>query len=97
MTFRSFRNKVRWVALLSALILFSLDMYCRRYCYEIIISDAATGPVPFKAYNRSHPFMIVWLSLLVITLLSGVVSLPRWQSVLALLTVAVVTFLWFYS
>ena len=97
MTFSSFRDKVRWVALISALVLLSLDMYCRKYCYEIIISDTVHGPVPFKAYSRSYSFMIVWLPLLGITLLSGLITLPRWQSFLALGTVGVVTLLWFYS
>jgi hypothetical protein len=97
MTFSSFRDKVRWVALISALILFSLDMYCRKYCYQIIISDAVSGPVPFKHYSRPWGFVIVWLPLLLMTLLAGLITLPRWQSFLALLTVGLVTFLWFYS
>jgi len=96
MTFSSFRNKVRWVALISALSLFSVDMYCRKYCYQIIIGSGMNGPVPFKIDNPPKGFMVVWLSLLLITLLSGLMTLPRWQSFLALLTVALVTFLWFY-
>jgi len=97
MTFSAFRNKVRWVALVSALILFSLDMYCRQYCYEIIISDTAHGPVPFKYHTRPWGFVMVWLPFLFITLLSGLVTLPRWQSFLALLAAGVATFLWFYG
>jgi len=97
MTFSSFRNKLRWVALLSALILLSLDIYCREYCYQIIISDTVNGPAPFKNQSKSWGFMIVWLTLLIITLLSGLITLPRWQSFLALLTVGLATFLWFYS
>ncbi len=97
MTFRSFRDKVRWVALLCALFLFSLDMYCRKYCYQIIISDTVHGPVPFKYHTRTWGFVMVWLPLLVITLVSGLIALPRWQSFLALGTVGLVTLLWFYS
>ena len=97
MTFRSVRDKVRWVALIGALGLFAMDMYCRKYCYEIIISDTAHGPVPFKEPNRSYLFMIVWLPLLGITLLSGLITLPRWQSFVALVAVGVVTLLWLYS
>jgi hypothetical protein len=41
--------------------------------------------------------MVVWLALLVITLLTGLMTLPRWQSFLALFTVGLVTFLWFYQ
>jgi hypothetical protein len=94
MTFSSFRNKVRWVALISALILFSLDMYCRKYCYQIIIGSGMNGPVPFKIDRTPYGFMVVWASLLLITLLSGLITLPRWQSFVALLTVGLVTFLW---
>ncbi len=97
MTFRSFRDKVGWFALLSALILFSLDMYCRKYCYQIIIGDSVHGPVPFKSHTRTWGFVMVWLPLLVITLVSGLIALPRWQSFLALGTVGLVTLLWFYS
>ena len=96
MTFSALRDKVRWVALLSALILFSVDLYCRKYCYQIIIGSGMNGPIPFKIDNRPKGFMVVWLSLLMITLLSGLIALPRWQSFLALLTVALVTVLWFY-
>jgi len=97
MTFSSFRDKVRWVALISALSLFGLEMYCRKYCYEIIISDTVHGPVPFKYHVMTWGFVMVWLPLIVFTLLSGLITLPRWQSLLALLTVGVVTFLWFYG
>ena len=97
MTFRSFRDKVRWLALISALILFSLDLYCRAYCYRIIIGSGMNGPVPFKVDNSPKGFMVVWLSLLLITLLSGLVTLPRWQSFLALFAVGFVTFLRLYS
>ena len=96
MTFRSFRDKVRWLALISALILFSLDLYCRAYCYPIIIGSGMNGPVPFKVDNSPKGFMVVWLSLLLITLVSGLMTLPRWQSLVALLTIALVTLLWFY-
>jgi len=96
MTFRSFRDKVRWLALISALLLFSLDMYCRKYCYQIIIGSGPNGPIPFKVDNAPTGFMVVWLSLLLITLVSGLITLPRWQSFVALLTVALVTLLWFY-
>lgn len=97
MTFSSFRDKVRWLALISALILFSLDLYCRAYCYRIIIGSGMNGPVPFKVDNSPKGFMIVWLSFLLITLFSGLITLPRWQSFLALLAVGFVTFLRFYS
>jgi len=97
MTFRSFRDKVRWLALISALILFSLDLYCRAYCYRIIIGSGMNGPVPFKVDNSPKGFMVVWLSLLLITLLSGLATLPRWQSFLALFAVGFVTFLRLYS
>ena len=97
MTFSSFRGKVRWLALISALILFSLDLYCRAYCYRIIIGSGMNGPVPFKVDNSPKGFMVVWLSLLLITLLSGLVTLPRWQSFLALFAVGFVTFLRLYS
>jgi len=40
--------------------------------------------------------MVVWLSLLVITLLTGLITLPRWQSFLALFIVGLATFFWFY-
>lgn len=96
MTFSSFRNKVRWVALISALILFSLDMYCRKYCYQIIIGSGPNGPIPFKIDSTPRGFMVVWLSFLIITLLTGLITMPRWQSFLALLTVGLVTVLWFY-
>ena len=96
MTFSSFRGKVRWLALISALILFSLDLYCRAYCYRIIIGSGMNGPVPFKVDNSPKGFMVVWLSLLLVTLVSGLMTLPRWQSFVALLTLALVTLLWFY-
>ena len=97
MTFSSFRDKVRWVGLISAVILFSLDMYCRKNCYRIIIGSGRNGPVPFKIDETPKGFMVVWLSLLLITLFSGLMTLPRWQSFLALLAVGFVTFLKFYS
>ena len=90
MTFTSFRDKVRWIALVSGLVLFSLDMYCRKYCYQIIIGSGTNGPVPFKIDSTPRGFMVVWLSLLLITLLSGLITLPRWQSFLALLVVGLV-------
>jgi hypothetical protein len=96
MTFSSFRDKVRWVALIGALTLFSLDMYCRQNCYQIIIGSGRNGPIPFKIDSTPKGFMVVWWSLLVITLLSGLTTLPRWQSFLALVTVGLVTFLWLY-
>jgi len=96
MTFSSFRNNVRWVALIGALILFSLDMYCRQNCYQIIIGSGPNGPIPFKIDSAPKGFVVVWWSLLVITLLSGLITLPRWQSCLALVTVGLVTFLWLY-
>jgi hypothetical protein len=40
--------------------------------------------------------MVVWLSLLFITLITGLITLPRWQSFLALFTAGLVTILWFY-
>jgi len=64
MTFSSFRGKVRWLALISALILFSLDLYCRAYCYRIIIGNGMNGPVPFKVDNSPKGFKVVWLWLL---------------------------------
>jgi hypothetical protein len=96
MTFSAFRNKIRWVPLIGALILFSLDMYCRKYCYRIIIGSGPNGPIPFKIDSAPRGFMVVWLSLLVFTLLSGLITLPRWQSFLALFTSGLVIFLWFY-
>jgi hypothetical protein len=90
MSFSSFRDKLRWAALISALVLFSLDMYCRRNCYQIIIGSGVNGPVPFKIDTTPKGFLLVWVSLLFITLLSGLITLPRWQSFLALLTVGLV-------
>ena len=97
MTFSSFRTSLRWLALIGALILFSLEIYCRLYCYQIIIGSGPNGPIPFKLDNTPTGFMVVWLSLLVITLLTGLMTLPRWQSFLALFTVGLVTFLRFYQ
>src|SRR6266850_3396895 len=94
MTFKSFRDKVRWLALISAFILFSLDMYCRKNCYQIIIGSGMNGPVPFKIDETPRGFMVVWASFLLVALLSGLITLPRWQSFVALLTVGLVTFLW---
>jgi hypothetical protein len=94
MTISSFR--IRWIPLIGALILFSLEMYCRKYCYRIIIGSGPNGPIPFKIDSTPRGFMVVWVSLLVITLLTGLITLPRWQSFLALLTVGLVTLLWFY-
>ena len=94
MTFSSIKAKVQWVALVSALILFSLDMYCRKNCYRIIIGSGINGPVPFKIDETPKGFMVVWVSLVVVTLLSGLITLPRWQSFVALLTVGLVTLLW---
>ena len=94
MTFSSFRHKLRWVALISALILFSLDMYCRKNCYQIIIGSGMNGPVAFKIDEMPRGFMVVWLSSLLITLLCGLITLPRGQSFVALLTVGLVTLLW---
>lgn len=97
MTFSSFGTSVRWLALIGALILFSLEIYCRMYCYRIIIGSGPNGPIPFKIDSTPRGFMVVWLALLVITLLTGLMTLPRWQSFLALFTVGLVTFLWFYQ
>ena len=94
MTFSSIRAKVRWVALVSALILFSLDMYCHKNCYRIIIGSGMNGPVPFKIDETPKGFTVVWLSALLITLLCGLITLPRWQSLVALLTVGLVILLW---
>gem|GEM_PF-5784099 len=90
MTLRSFRDKVRWLALVSAVILFSLDIYCRTYCSRIVISS---NGVPIKLDTSPRGFIEIWLSALVITLLSGLITLPRWQSFLALFTAGLVIFL----
>jgi hypothetical protein len=92
-TFSSFRNKVRWLALTGAFILFSLEMYCRTNCYRIIIGSGPNGPVPFKLDNAPRGFMAVWLLALVVTLVSALLTLPRWQSLLALLIAGLVIFL----
>ena len=90
MTFSSFRDKVRWIALINAFILISLDMYCRMNCSKIIISSGMNGPVPFKVDSTPKGFMAVWLIALLTTLVSGLMTLPRWQSFLALFTVGLV-------
>ena len=90
MTFSSLRDKVRWIALICALVLFSLDMYCRLNCSRIVITS---GGVPFKVDNTPNGFRIIWLLSLLITLLFGLITLPRWQSFLALFAVGLVILL----
>jgi len=97
MTFSSSRQKVKWVTLISAFVFLGLDSYCRRYCYQIIIGSGKNGPVPFKIDNSPKGFMVLWVCVLCLTLLSALIALPRWQSFLALMVVGLVTFLWFYS
>jgi hypothetical protein len=84
-TFKSFRDKAQWIALTSALILFALDMYCRVKCYDI-----STGAGIDKTPGGLMP---VWGLLIPFTFLSGLVTLPRWQSFIALLVVGWVTLL----
>lgn len=93
MTFSSFRAKLKWLALISALIVFSMEMYCRSYCDRIIIGSGPSGPVPFKLDDTPKGFATVWLVALFITLVSGLITLPRWQSFLALFIAGVVIFL----
>jgi hypothetical protein len=96
MTLIFLRKKLRWLSLISAVILFSLEMYCRRNCYQIIIGSGISGGVPFKIDRTPKGFMVVWIFFLLVAVLSGLLSLPRWQSFLALLTVGLVIFLRFY-
>src|SRR6266849_3068124 len=93
MTLSSFRQKVRWMPLIGALILFCLEVYCREYCYQIIIGSGPNGPVPFAIDQTPTGFMFVWLFALIITVLSALITVPRWQSFLALLMVGIAIFL----
>jgi hypothetical protein len=90
MTFNSLRDKIRWIALICAFILFSLDMYCWMNCSKIVITS---GGVPLKIDNAPNGFRMVWLLALLITLLSGLLTLPRWQSFFALFAVGLAIFL----
>jgi hypothetical protein len=75
---RSFRDVVKWVALANALVLFPFDWYCRSTYWHINshgVGETTTRPA----------VGLVWLFLCFVTFLSGLISLPKWQSFLAIM------------
>ena len=85
MSFKSFRDKVQWVALALALVLFVVDLLTRTYYLEFVDSQ----------YVDSTPRVVnqLWLLLLPATLMAAILSLPRVPSFLALLSLLWVMFL----
>lgn len=76
MKFETLRNKTKWVALLSGVVLFIADWRFRGYWR---INEQGYGETTTPA-----GVIPIWLLLLTVTLVCGVISFPRWQSVVAL-------------
>ena len=86
MTFKAFRDKAQWVALGSAIILFVGDWYCRVSFWRINENGWGETRTPAGVVPA-------WLLLWLLTLVSGLITLPRWQSFLALLSALWVVFM----
>ena len=85
MTLKVFRDRLQWLALTLAMILFAGDWWARAH-YVSFVNDVYLDSTP-RIVNQ------VWLLLVPLTFISGVLSLPRIPSFLALLSVLWVLFL----
>jgi hypothetical protein len=85
MTFKVFRDKAQWVALFSGSIIFAGQwfLHVRYVKFENSTYVDHTPPV----------LNLLGLVLTLSTLLLGLITLPRWQSFLALLAFLWVTFI----
>jgi hypothetical protein len=81
MTFKVLRDRLQWLALGLALVLFASDWWARSHYVDFVNS----------AYIDSTPRIVnqAWLLLLLSTLVVGILSFPRLPSFLAL-----ISFLW---
>jgi hypothetical protein len=85
MTFKSFRDKLQWVALALARVLFIMDWLARVH-YVAFVDNQYIDSTP-RIVNQ------VWLLLVFSTLIVGLLSFPRLPSFLALLSFCWVIFL----
>ena len=86
-TFKSFRNKAKWVALTSSVThMVVVIVYKRLY-----FNPRAHHPTEWigTLVDAGPPFHYSWVILALGTFVFGILSLPKWQSVLAL------SLLWF--
>ena len=85
MSFKSLRDKMQWVALGLALVLFALDWITRTH-YVAFVNSQYVDSTP-RVLNQ------LWLVLLPATLIAAILSFPRAPSFLALLSFLWVMFL----
>jgi hypothetical protein len=84
MTFRSFRDKAAWAALAGGLTVVAAQWWAHsHYVDRVHWIDRTPGSV------NALGFLLTLL-----TLLLGSITFPRWQSLVALLAVAWVLFIW---
>ena len=83
MTFRKFRDKAKWVALGGAILIVVGQWWCHGHWVDRSVWVDRT-PVILN-------FLGFWLTLL--TLVLGLLTLPRWQSFVALAACLWVTFI----
>jgi len=84
MTFQGFRDRIQWLALGSAGVVVSTDVYCRlRPCY-----DWRTG-----TDHTPTDVMPAWLLLMSLTFLLAIISIPRWPALVALMVLGWIVFL----
>ena len=77
MSLRSIRDKIARWSLIAAGILFVGDWYCRVSFWHINENYVGETTTPAGVVQA-------WLLLLLLTLVSGLASIPRWQSFVAL-------------
>jgi hypothetical protein len=84
MTFHSFRRVTAWASLIGGLTTVSVQWWAHlHYVDRVNWIDRTPASVNF-----------VGCFITILVLLLGLISLPRWQSFLALLAVAWVLFIW---
>jgi len=85
MSLKLFRDKMQWVALALAIVLFAVDWITRTH-YVAFVNSQYVDSTP-RVVNQ------LWLVLLLTTLIAAIVSFPRLPSFLALLSFLWVVFL----
>ena len=83
MTFREFKGKARWFAFFGGL------RYIR---WSMVVASSLRRPVQWV--DRTPPSLnLLGVFLTSITFVLGLLTLPRWQSIIALLACLLVTFI----
>ncbi|MGH9931154.1 MAG: hypothetical protein ACREA9_18250 [Pyrinomonadaceae bacterium] len=83
MTFREFRDKAEWVALAGTILIFAVQWWCHVHYVDRSVWVDRTPPV----------LNLLGFCATLLTLVLGFLTLPRWQSFVALAACLWVTFI----